>query len=146
LVVLLDGVARLVGRALEARLARVALLLAGDAPQLDGPWVVEFDDPTPGGGRKRSRVHVRLKQFGHRVRGTGHLERSPTDTFTFHGTIRRNVLYGSYQRDDAHNLAGTGTFVLKIVAHSRAMEGQCLWYDGGLDAVWASGYGWKRAR
>jgi len=68
-----------------------------------------------------------------------------TDTFTFHGTIRRNVLYGSYQRDDAHNLAGTGTFVLKIVAHSRAMEGQCLWYDGGLDAVWASGYGWRRA-
>jgi len=54
------------------------------------------------------------------------------------------VFYGAYRHTDSHVLAGTGTVVLKIEADSRTMEGHCLWFDSGLDAVWRSEYRWER--
>lgn len=145
IVLVLKLIARLTGPLLERRLARLALRLLPDLPHLEDYWTLEFEEP-PHRGNKRTkrRVIMKLSQFGRNLGGIGHFQRSPQDSFTFTATIRRNVLYGSFSRSEHHILAGTGTFVLKIGAHSRRLEGHCLWYDGLLDTVWASPYRWKR--
>ena len=61
------------------------------------------------------------------------------------GRIKRNVFYGSFYRKNERILAGTGTFVLKIIADSRKMVGRCTWYDSLLDDVWSSSYVWLRS-
>jgi hypothetical protein len=133
------------GPLLEDRLAQWALRLLPDLPKLGNAWwTLEFYDPTASGTKKRQRVNVELKQFGSKIQGLGYLYRQPEDRFSFEGRLRRNVFQGTFQRDDHHVLAGTGSFVLKILAHSRQLQGYCLWYDGLLDQVWASEYHWKR--
>jgi hypothetical protein len=69
---------------------------------------------------------------------------TPADVFHFRGTIKRNVFYGTFARQDAQVLAGTGTFVLKVMADSKTLIGQCMWYDATLDGVWSSDYEWHR--
>jgi len=115
-----------------------------DVPRLAANWVIHFDDPCPGGFRPAA-IDTSLLQFGHQIQGTGHLQGHPGDPFEFRGLIKRNVFYGSFYRKDAHLLAGTGTFVLKIAADSRSMIGHCIWYDSLLDDVWSSKYVWTRS-
>lgn len=74
----------------------------------------------------------------------GHVQGEPGDPFVYRGSIKRNVFYGSFSRKDSPVLAGTGTFVLKILSDSRRLEGRCSWYDKILDDVWSSGYAWTR--
>ncbi len=144
-VLILEAIGRLLLPWFRPQLARLAHRLLSDLPILEGHWVVGFDDPSSEGERVPTTVHVELIQFGRRVNGSGHLQCSPHDSFTFSGTIRRNVFFGSYWRDDEHVLAGTGTFVLKIIAHSRELRGHCIWYDGLLEDVWNSSYVWRRS-
>lgn len=144
LVLLLEMTARFVAPRAEEKLARFACRLLPDVPLLSGHWTVEFRDPLPTGDSQAACLLVQLDQFGRRMTGRGFLRDQPSETFVFHATIRRNVLYGSYRRNDPHVLGGTGTFVLKITALSRRLEGQCLWYDALLDDVWVSPYSWNR--
>ena len=111
--------------------------------ELAGHWNARFEDPAFSGALPVS-IEATMKQFGRRLCGVGHVQGHPGDTFEFHGMIKRNVLYGTFARTDAHVLAGTGTFVLKIMADSKRLLGTCMWYDGLLDEVWASPYEWRR--
>lgn len=115
-----------------------------DRAILAGQWSAEFSDPSVHGGPIPLTVDVKLSQFGKRLSGYGEIRGKPGDRFDFQGFVKRNVFIGTYARTNRHVLAGTGNFVLKIVADSKRMHGKCLWYDGLLDEVWTSGYLWKR--
>lgn len=143
LALLLEMLAELVWPSLGRRLAGTAMGLLPDIPIIAGRWVGSFQDPRPC-GCVANQVHLELHQFGRRLRGTGHLEGAPGDQFEFRGRVKRNIFHGSFSRKDAHNLAGTGAFVLKVTAHAKTMAGNCMWYDGELDRVWESPYYWRR--
>lgn len=143
LVVILESVAHAAWPTLRARLVRWASRLLPDIPRLEGYWVAEFDNPTRGRTSRRLAIDASLQQFGRQVTGTGHVQGMPGDLFRFRGTIKRNVLFGNFAREDAQVLAGTGTFVLKVMADSRRLTGQCMWYDALLDGVWVSAYDWR---
>ncbi len=136
-------IARLATPAIERRLARVATFLISDIPLLDSAWIVRFYESTKGETR-RVDIDSVLHQFGRRVHGTGHIQGEPHEIFEYFGTIKRNVLYGTFRRKDAHILAGTGSFVLKIDAYSKTMKGYCVWYDNQVDGPWISKYSWRR--
>ena len=140
----LQLVAACVWPRLRERLAVIAYDLLPDLPELSGQWVAHFHDPTPEGSALLA-VEVNLKQFGRSLRGEGRVLAQPDAAFNFRGMIRRNVFFGSFARQDTRVLAGTGAFILKIIADSRNLRGSCLWYDGGLDDVWVSPYSWRRA-
>lgn len=137
-------VARMVTPALQRKIMRLCLYLANDVPRLDAAWVVRFSDPTRLGRARKRCIDATLFQFGRYVRGRGHIQGEPGDEFIYKGEIKRNAFYGHFSRIDSHVLAGTGTFVLKISANSRQMDGNCTWYDDLLDDVWSSSYQWKR--
>lgn len=143
-VLILELIARAAWPSLRARLSDWAGELLPDVPCLTGHWVADFHNPSRGKGTRRLAIDAHLLQFGRHVSGTGHVQGAPGDLFRFRGTIKRNVFYGSFAREDAQVLAGTGTFVLKVKADSKTMTGQCMWYDATLDGVWSSEYEWKR--
>lgn len=118
----------------------------GDVPRIGSSWVVKYTEPISCGRVRKIAIDVKLIQTGRYVRGTGHLQGRHDDEFFYSGTIRRNVFYGTFRRRDSHVLAGTGTFVLKIAANSREMNGCCSWYDAAIDDVWSSEYVWVKAR
>lgn len=138
-------VARVLTPAFQRQLARLCMHVVGDVPDLDGAWVVSFDDPTPSGKSKSRKIDALLQQFGRYVWGTGHVQGKPGDLFVYRGTIKRNAFYGSFRRVDSHILAGTGTFVLQISADSCQMTGRCSWYDNLVNDVWSSDYAWTRS-
>lgn len=136
--------ARVLTPAFQRQIARLCLRLAADVPQVGTAWVVRFTEPWRS-GRSRSRaIDAVLQQFGRFVRGDGHVQGHPGDPFEYRGVIKRNVFYGTFRRRDAHVLAGTGTFVLRISADSRSMTGYCTWYDNLIEGVWSSKYVWGR--
>jgi hypothetical protein len=139
----IEIVALFVWPRLRHRLSVIASDLMPDLPELGGHWVAHFQDPTPAGPQPLA-VEVELQQFGRSLRGEGRILAQPGDVFDFRGTIRRNVFFGSFARHDSRVLAGSGAFVLKIVADSKHLRGSCLWYDGSLDDVWVSPYRWQR--
>lgn len=141
--IVLEGAAHFVWTRLHGRLARMATTLLTDVPVLAGNWAATFRDPAPD-GVELLKVQVQLRQFGRNLRGCGHIVDHPGDSFRFQGTLKRNVFFGSFQRKDAHVLAGTGAFVLKVSPDSRRMAGSCMWFDGLLDDVWTSEYRWGR--
>ena len=136
--------ARVLTPALQRRVIRLCMHLASDVPQLGTAWVVRFVNPTPSGNARTVSIDATLQQFGRYIRGRGHVQGEPGDLFIYRGIVKRNVFYGSFRRIDSHILAGTGTFVLKISANSRRMNGDCTWYDNLLDDVWSSKYSWTR--
>lgn len=140
---ILQLIAAFVWPRLRERLALIAQELLPDIPELAGYWVAHFEDPTPN-GRAVMSVEICLRQFGRSLRGQGRILAQPYEAFNFHGSIRRNVFFGSFARQDTRVLAGTGAFILKIIADSRHLRGNCLWYDGSLDDVWVSPYHWQR--
>lgn len=142
-VLLLEGIAKIGWPRLRLRLARLAARILPEIPMLSGPWVVSFYDPDPSDARPIT-VDATLRQFGRHVYGVGHIQGQHGDGFSFNGVIRRNVFYGSFARLNEHVLAGTGTFVLKILARSDKLVGSCIWYDGQLDRAWSSPYLWER--
>jgi hypothetical protein len=144
LVLVLELIARAVWPSFRARIARWACELLPDVPRLAGHWVADFNNPTKGKGTKRLAIDASLVQFGRHISGAGHVQGHPADVFHFRGTIKRNVFYGTFARQDAQVLAGTGTFVLKVMADSKTLIGQCMWYDATLDGVWSSDYEWHR--
>ena len=143
---MIEALARLVTPALERRLSHLANYLIADVPRLEGAWVARFRDPRSNGVSEVVALDATLRRFGRRLHGAGHFQGRPGDLFEFRGLIKRNVFYGSFHRKDAHILAGTGTFVLKIAADSRQLAGRCTWYDSLLDDVWQSKYVWTRNR
>ena len=140
----LSILARVLTPTLQQVVARLCMHLVSDVPQLDSAWVVRFTNPGRCGRTRKLKIDASLQQYGRFLRGHGHLQGEPGDLFEYWGVIKRNVLYGTFRRRDCHVLAGTGTFVLKISANSRAMSGQCTWYDNALDDVWTSSYDWTR--
>lgn len=143
LVLILELLARLVWPGLQDRLARWATALLPDLPLLSGHWLVQFEDASA----KRTRptkIDADLRQFGRHVSGIGHIHGASADVFRFEGTIKRNVFIGTFARKDAHVLAGTGNFLLKVRADSRRLSGHCMWFDGRLEDVWVSKYEWNR--
>lgn len=124
-------------------LSRAATRLSGDVPDLNGWWTISFRWPHADGGTKNAEIDAKVRQFGRFFRASGHLHGEPGDPFEYRGTIRRNVLYGTFQRKDSHILAGTGTFIVKVNADNREMEGSCAWYASKLDAVWRSPCLWN---
>lgn len=141
---LIAFVARLLTPAFQQWLARLSTRLVADVPRLGTTWVVHFTNPDHRGGSKAKAIDAALQQFGRFVHGSGHVQGEPQDPFEYRGVISRNVYYGTFRRKDAHVLAGTGTFVLKIDPDSRRMTGRCTWYDNILDDVWSSKYVWER--
>ena len=131
--------------AIQNLLERWATSLGGDVPRIGSAWVVRFYYPTAAKTARLSLIDARLRQFGRRVSGIGFVQGEPGDPFRYEGVIRRNVFYGTFRRNDAHILAGTGTFVLKIAADSRRMIGRCTWYQSRIDEVWSSKYVWLRS-
>lgn len=129
---------------LARRFQKFSLFLAPDTPCLGTSWAVTFRDPLRSGGSQPNGIDASLQQYGRFVWGVGHVQGEPGDPFLYRGFIKRNVFYGSFSRKDSHVLAGTGTFVLKILSDSRRLEGRCSWYDKILDDVWSSGYAWTR--
>ena len=129
---------------IERRLAKWAEHLIGDVPRLSAPWVVRFRWPMDRGGSRSDVLDVVLYQFGRQVHGYGHVQGEPGDRFEYRGAIKRNVFFGTFRRADGRMLSGTGSFVLKIAADSKTMQGRCGWYDSGLDDVWSSPYEWRR--
>lgn len=140
----LSLIARIATPALARYFSQFAIRLTPSLPHLGGPWVLRFLDPRLNAKARPLAVDVVLQQFGRWLRGTGHIQGQPGDPFDFRAQIKRNALFGSFQRRDAHILAGTGTFVLKISADSRLLTGRCTWYDSLLDDVWSSQYVWTR--
>jgi len=143
-VFVLEALARAAWPSLRKRIARVVCDLLPDVPDLEGQWVAIFINPTKKQGTKRLSIDANLVQLGRSVSGTGHVRGNAGDLFHFQGTIKRNVFFGTFARRDAQVLAGTGTFVLKVMADSKALHGHCMWYDATLDGVWSSAYDWKR--
>ena len=141
---LFSFLARLVSPAVQYLLERWATNLAGDVPRIGVAWVVRFQEPIAIKGSRLNLIDTRLRQFGRRVWGVAYVQGEPGDPFRYDGFIRRNVFYGTFRREDAHVLAGTGTFVLKIAADSRIMTGRCTWYHSQIDDVWSSKYVWVR--
>jgi len=139
----LQLIAALAWPRLRERLSIMAQELLPDLPELAGYWIAHFEDPTPT-GRAVMSVEICLQQVGRSLRGQGHILAQPGETFNFQGAIRRNVFFGSFARQDTRVLAGTGAFILKIIADSKHLRGNCLWYDGSLDDVWVSPYHWQR--
>lgn len=113
-------------------------------PRVAGAWTVRFNEPTGRRGVVARAIDAELQQCGRYIHGRGHLQGNGGDPFRYQGMIKRNVLYGTFQRLDSHVLAGTGTFVLRISADSNTFVGQCTWYDNHLDNVWSSEYRWIR--
>ena len=142
---LIELLAKLATPALERQLSRLATHLNSDVPQLEAAWVARFRDPLGAGESQVLAIDATLSQFGRRLHGIAHIQGHPGDLFDFQGFIKRNVFYGSFHRRDAHILAGTGTFILKIHADSHSMKGHCTWYDSLLDDVWHSEYEWNRS-
>ena len=136
--------ARIATPLLARQLSQLSLRLLPNVPRLAGAWVLRFRDPQPSGHTRVIAVDAVLSQFGRSLSGTGHIQGQPGDPFEFHGSIKRNVVFGSFWRSNAHILAGTGTFVLKISADSRLLTGRCTWYDSLLDDAWSSQYVWTR--
>ena len=136
--------ASLASPAIQSYLKNWATNLAGDVPRIGSAWVVRLNNPTTTKTARQDLIDARLHQFGRRVSGIGFVQGEPGDPFEYDGFIRRNVFYGAFRRKDAHILAGTGTFVLKITADSRNMIGRCTWYESRIDAVWSSKYVWIR--
>ena len=141
---ILAALSRVLTPAFQRQLVRLCVSLFADLPQLSGAWVIRFAEPGPSGGDTVTAIDAELRQFGRFVRGRGHRQGEPGDPFEYQGVIKRNVLYGSFQRVNANVLAGTGTFVLNISPDSRGLVGHCTWYDNGLDDVWSSNYLWTR--
>lgn len=141
---ILSILAKLAGPLLRSRLSRLSLWLIPDTPRLAGAWVVRFRDPLSNGGSRVCSIDAVLSQYGRRVQGTGNVQGEPGDPFEYRGWIRRNTFFGEFRRKNQGVLAGTGTFVVKIAADGREMEGRCGWYDSDLDAVWSSRYEWVR--
>lgn len=140
---LLEVLARASGPLIKWVLQRGACALKPDVPRLAGHWIARFRDPQ-GSRSVPVAIEATLTQRGRRISGVAHLMGQPHDVFTFDGTVKRNVFYGSYARLDSHVLAGTGTFVLKVAATSKKLSGHCIWYDAILDDVWVSPYSWER--
>ena len=136
--------ARIATPTLKRQLSRLSLLIVSDVPRLGTTWTASFQDPIGPGEIRVNAVDASFHQFGRYLWGTGHIQGEPGDPFEFRGLVRRNVFYGAFHRKDAHVLAGTGTFVLKIDADSRKMAGYCTWFDSILDDVWHSEYVWTR--
>ncbi|MBI5934735.1 MAG: hypothetical protein HY867_13600 [Chloroflexi bacterium] len=141
---LLALVARVLTPSFQRQLARLCVHLVADVPQLGTAWVVHFAEPCLPCGSRPNAIDATLHQFGRFLSGTGHLQGEPGDPFEYRGIITRNVFYGTFKRTDAHVVAGTGTFVLKISANSHRMTGHCIWYESLLDDVWSSEYVWSR--
>ena len=144
LALLLGAVAHVVTPTIRHYLRRLCSKLGSDTPLLETAWVVQFHDPTESGGARKRCIDASLEQYGRFVRGQGHIHGKPHDIFVYRGVIKRNALYGQFRRTDAHVLAGTGTFVLKIRADGNLLHGTCTWYDSLLDDVWCSEYAWKK--
>jgi hypothetical protein len=138
-------VARVVTPGLGRQLSRLCGFIVGDVPQLGATWVVDFTDPAYSQGQRPVSIDANLQQFGRFLKGTGHIHGEPGDPFVYWGIIKRNAFYGTFSRKDSKVLAGTGTFILKISANSRQLQGYCSWYDNLLDDVWTSQYQWSRS-
>lgn len=136
--------ARAASPALGRWFSRIATRLAGDVPDLSAHWEARFEWPTATGKTRPSGLDITLTQYGRFVRGAGHVQGEPGDPFVYSGTIRRNVLYGTFKRRDAHVLAGTGAFTLKINSSSKRMDGFAVWYASRHDQVHSSPYRWER--
>jgi len=127
-----------------AALARLATQFSSDLPDLNAPWVIRFRWPAGAGRSQAARIDVTIRQFGKFIRASGHPEGEPDALFEYTGTIRRNVVYGTFRRKDSHVLAGTGAFIIKILADNRTLAGSCAWYASRPDAVWRSPHVWRR--
>lgn len=143
--VMLAWLARVSFKYFRGWLHRLLMHWLVDVPDLGAPWVVHFFDPGIAESGENL-IDARLSQCGRRVWGVGHTPGEKRDCFRYEGKIRRNVLYGTFQRKDRRVLAGTGSFVVKIGADSNVMAGHCAWYDSYLDEVWSSAYVWKRSQ
>ncbi len=140
----LSILAKFAGPQLGKQFSNFSFRILSDVPDLRDGWVVRFRDPFPNSTTRVLKIDAVLTQFGHRVRGFGHVQGEPNDPFEYSGTVRRNAFFGEFRRKNRSILAGTGTFVVKIVASGREMNGRCSWYDSDLDRVWSSRYDWSR--
>lgn len=129
----------------RTRLAKLLRKVSGDIPQVSGAWVIEYQEPDHDNTTCASLIDAKLEQFGTFVIGTGHVQGFPGDPFRYEAVIKRNAMYGTFKRKDSDVLAGTGTFVLKVAADLKTMQGHCSWYDSGLDGVWRSHFLWHRS-
>ncbi len=111
-----------------------------DVPKIKGRWRVTVSEP---GRLTPQKLEVELNRFGRSVYGEGNLVGKREDPFTFTGEIRRQAFFGTFRRKKSRVLAGTGTFLLKILADDKSMTGHCNWYDKDLDNTWTSGYEWE---
>ena len=109
-------------------------------PRIEGDWEATFIEPD---GTSKT-AQVTLKRLGRSIHGHGFITGSGTDPFTFTGRVERHALIGSFSRRRRRVLAGSGTFVLKILADDDEMRGACIWYDKDADEPWKCTYVWKR--
>lgn len=115
--------------------------LFADLPNLAGGWRAKFILPSE---PFEQEVEVKIKRYGRRIRGEGHVIGQSEDPFIYLGKIKRNTLVGTFERKKKSSLTGTGSFLLVISSDDKKMVGQCIWFSYATEDVWKSKYEWER--